>query len=247
MDNNQLEREPVGEPRLTPAEARKLTDRIKRDAESLWELIKQAYLGRAWIALNYPSWDVYCANEFGSLRLRLPREEREAVVRSLLESGLSNRAVASTLGVSEGTVRNDQKSGAQFYAPETDAEADELAEELIEAGPTRPIITGGGTKVWPATRLRLATTTRGLDGKSYRPFGGWPKPPKKSVEPTVAERFEREMGALDHLIDRLSGLVAKANDTERAELAARWADELADYERRLGDVATELFQNVTPA
>jgi hypothetical protein len=225
-----LEREPVGEPCLTAAEARALTDRIKRDTESLWELIKQAYLGRAWIALNYLSWDVYCANEFGSLRLRLPREEREAVVRSLLELGLSNRAVASTLGVSEGTVRNDQRSGAQNYAPETDAEADELAEELIEAEPTRIRITGGGTTVRPATQLRLVT--RGLDGKSYRPSRSWPKPLEE--EPlTVAARVERAMDALDHSIDRLSGLVAEANDAERAELASRWADVMVDRAARL--------------
>jgi hypothetical protein len=222
----QLESErhrPVGEP-MTATEARALTDRIKRDAESLWELIKQAYLGRAWIALNYPSWDVYCANEFGSLRLRLPREEREAVVRSLLESGLSNRAVASTLGVSEGTVRNDQR-GAQFYAPETDAEADELAEELIEAEPLR--FTGGGTRVEPSTRLTLVT--RGLDGKQYA----------RNLEPTrprlrtLVDRFEQEMDALDHLIDRLSGLLAEASDAERAELASRWADVVVDRAARL--------------
>src|SRR5262245_51379825 len=61
---------------LAADEARALTDRIKADAESLWELITQAYLGRAWIALGYQTWDAYCIREFGSARLRLPREER---------------------------------------------------------------------------------------------------------------------------------------------------------------------------
>ncbi|WP_156664677.1 hypothetical protein [Mycobacterium sp. 852002-51057_SCH5723018] len=52
------------------------------------ELITQAYMHRAWDALGYSSWDDYCIREFGTTRLRLPREERAEVVTSLRESGL---------------------------------------------------------------------------------------------------------------------------------------------------------------
>jgi len=52
-------------------------------------LVKQAYTERAWDALGYASWDEYCTREFGTSRLRLPREERAEVVASLRESGLS--------------------------------------------------------------------------------------------------------------------------------------------------------------
>ena len=79
--------------------------------------MKRAYIERAWAALGYDGWDDYCTREFGTSRLRLPREERSEVVASLRESGLSTRAIAAATGVSEGTVRNALKEGAQNYAP----------------------------------------------------------------------------------------------------------------------------------
>ena len=80
--------------------ARALTDEIRADAEMLWDKIVTAYTRRAWIALGYETWDVYCIKEFGSSRLRLPREERPEMVASLRQSGLSIRAIASVTGAS---------------------------------------------------------------------------------------------------------------------------------------------------
>lgn len=76
---------------LNAPAARDLTDQIKVALGATWELVKQAYEGRAWVALGYDSWDDYCTREFGTSRLRLPREERAEVVASLRESGLSKR------------------------------------------------------------------------------------------------------------------------------------------------------------
>jgi hypothetical protein len=64
----------------------------------------------AWRALGYASWDVYVAEEFGTNRLRLPREEREEVVCSLRASGLSLRAISDVTGDSPSTVGNVLKS-----------------------------------------------------------------------------------------------------------------------------------------
>lgn len=102
---------------LTQADARQLTDRIKVAVEGTWQLIQEAYVSRAWAALGYDTWDAYCSAEFGTSRLRLPREERQEVVASLRESGLSTRAIASATALSEATVRRDL-SGASFDAPE---------------------------------------------------------------------------------------------------------------------------------
>jgi hypothetical protein len=76
---------------LTAEQARFITDHIKTGVERVWELITEAYTGRAWVVLGCESWDEYCTREFGTSRLRLPREERAEVVASLRESGLSNR------------------------------------------------------------------------------------------------------------------------------------------------------------
>ena len=65
---------------MSADEAREVTDRIRSSLEEIWELIVRAYSGRAWVALDYESWTDYCATEFGSDRLRLPREERTTVV-----------------------------------------------------------------------------------------------------------------------------------------------------------------------
>jgi hypothetical protein len=103
---------------LSATDARALTDRIKVGVEAIWDLITRAYSERAWDALGYTSWDDYCTREFGTSRLRLPREERQEVVASLRESGLSIRAIAAATGDSYGTVRNELASGDQNCSPE---------------------------------------------------------------------------------------------------------------------------------
>ncbi|WP_051844057.1 hypothetical protein [Streptomyces sp. NRRL S-813] len=90
----------------TQEEARALTDRIKIAVEGTWQLIREAYTSRTWAVLGYDTWDAYCTAEFGETRLRLPREERQEVVASLRDSGLSVRAIASATGLSRGSVSN---------------------------------------------------------------------------------------------------------------------------------------------
>ncbi|NUO42371.1 MAG: hypothetical protein HOV82_10065 [Streptomyces sp.] len=91
------------------AEARALTDRIKVAVEGTWLLIQEAYTSRAWAALGYETWDAYCTAEFGTARLRLPREERQEVVASLRESGMSLRAISSATGISPATAMRDAR------------------------------------------------------------------------------------------------------------------------------------------
>ncbi len=95
---------------MTADEARDITDKIKAGAEAVWELITRAYMSRAWVALGYSSWDDYCTREFGTSRIRLPREERTEKVLSLRESGLSLRAIESATGISRPTIIKDLKT-----------------------------------------------------------------------------------------------------------------------------------------
>ena len=92
---------------MSAADARRITDQIKAGVEAVWHLIEQAYVTRAWSSLGYSSWDDYCTREFGTSRLKLPREERTEVVASLRESGLSIRAIASATGLARNTVRGE--------------------------------------------------------------------------------------------------------------------------------------------
>lgn len=93
----------------TQEQARALTDRIKVAVEGTWLLIQEAYTSRTWAALGYDTWDAYCAAEFGTARLRLPREERQEVVASLRESGMSLRAISSATGISPATAMRDSR------------------------------------------------------------------------------------------------------------------------------------------
>ena len=102
-------------------EARRLTDRIKVAVEGTWLLVVEAFEARVWISLGYGTWDEYCTREFGTSRLRLPREERQEVVASLRESGLSIRAIVAATGDSYGTVHN-ALSGDQKRSPEAETE-----------------------------------------------------------------------------------------------------------------------------
>lgn len=58
------------------------------------------------------------AAEFGSSRLRLPREERQEVVASLRESGLSIRAIEAATGLGRGTVERELRSGVPSGTPD---------------------------------------------------------------------------------------------------------------------------------
>ena len=94
---------------ISAQDARNLTDKIKAGTAALWELIKEAYASRAWASLGYASWDDYCTQEFGTSRIRLPREERREVVSSMREIGMSTRAIASATGMSAMQASRDSR------------------------------------------------------------------------------------------------------------------------------------------
>jgi len=95
---------------LDATEARYLIDGMRADVATLGERVTTAYLGRAWVALGYESWDAMTDAEFEGARLRIPREQRAEQVQSLRSAGLSTRAIGSVLGVDHKTVVNDLRS-----------------------------------------------------------------------------------------------------------------------------------------
>lgn len=115
---------------IDAVEARALTDQIKTGVEAVWHLVTRAYTEGAWRALGYNTWDVYCEREFGTSRLRLPREERTDVVMSMRDAGLSIRAIAAATGDSHMTIQREV-AGVPNVTPDEPVDADALAEELI--------------------------------------------------------------------------------------------------------------------
>lgn len=124
---------------ISPAQARELTDRIKVGVEAVWQLVKDAYVSRAWEALGYDSWDDYCTREFGSSRIRLPREERQEVVSSMREIGMSTRAIASATGMSKDTAARALSGVAnETPAPVTGTDGKTYPSSQLRREPVEP-------------------------------------------------------------------------------------------------------------
>ena len=81
--------------------------------------IAAAYAERDWAALGYEDWSAYVDGEFGADRLRLSPAYRQKAIEELRLAGLSQRAIASAVGASVGTV-NDAlaSSGVQNRTPD---------------------------------------------------------------------------------------------------------------------------------
>lgn len=146
-------------------EARIAVDRIKVGVEGVWHLVIDAYRHRAWLALGYASWDDLVTREFGTCRLRLPREERQEVVASLHDAGFSLRAIAAVTGDSVTTVRRGL-AGVPNGTPDDDEhDAPPDDEPVADSAPT----------------------TTGTDGKTYqRKQKAAPDKSRAAVEARVA-------------------------------------------------------------
>jgi hypothetical protein len=224
---------------LTAAEARALTDQIKVAVEGTWQLVQRAYVSRAWEALGYPSWDDYCTREFGTSRLRLPREERPEVVSSLREIGMSQRAIAAATGLSKGTVQNELKAGAQNRAPapgnvtdlrdyrENRRPADELdgKDSDLEPEPS------------PAPAPAPSKRVTGTDGKRYAAKSAARTAPRLPL-PGQFLNAAKELSRAIHKIERLSD-----DDRFRANRCAI-SDQCVPQIRRAVEVLQDLLDEL---
>jgi hypothetical protein len=99
---------------LDVAAATRLDKRIRLMAATVREnlikiadLVEEAKAGQVHVALGFASWTAYLADALGG-QLELGTDDRRAVVELLAGEGMSNRAIATAVGVTEGTVRNDK-------------------------------------------------------------------------------------------------------------------------------------------
>jgi hypothetical protein len=106
---------------MTATEAKMVTTRIRglvetitSSTEKVVSLIEQAEAGRAWSALGYDSWTAYVAAEFSGAMAGLQRAERVPITAKLAETGMSSRAIAPVVGVSDRQVRADVQVGSHF-------------------------------------------------------------------------------------------------------------------------------------
>lgn len=177
----------VVESTLDVAEARALTDQIKVAVSVSWQLVARAYVERAWAALGYGSWDDYMTREFGDSRLRLPREERDEVVASLREQGLSVRAIAAATGTGRGTVARTL-AGVPNGTPEQSAI--DVTPDLFDTAPT------------PDESPVEPVAVKGTDGKTYAPKAK--ATPKRSALPDAAMKAGHELRKATERLNRIA-------------------------------------------
>jgi hypothetical protein len=229
---------------LNEAEARCLVDSIRVDVADIGERVATAYLGRAWMALGYPSWDALCEAEFDGARLRIPREQRAEQVQSLRAAGLSTRAIGTALGVSEGTVRTDL-AGAQNYAP-----APVVGQDGKQYAPTQPprpqpspssVAPGGGESAHVTETMRTTQGTkveRDVDlrtGEVLAPEPGVAAPEAPAGRPSAGAPLNPVAAARNAVAKQPAMLAAKA--VERLHTARLLLAEAGDAAEIVADLA----------
>ncbi|MGP9529620.1 helix-turn-helix domain-containing protein [Glutamicibacter sp. AOP5-A2-18] len=168
---------------LPPDVARNLTNEIRRALKFTWDLVIKAYQGQAWLALDYKTWNDYCVKEFGNQHIAIPREDRNEVIGSLRDAGLSTRAIVDATGLSKGTVsREIRKLDEDPSAPNGAVESGD------DESPASNGAADGGNEnsgVQNRTPEEKPQKVQGVNGKMYDRSAP-PKPKNNdSVEPPL--------------------------------------------------------------
>ncbi len=143
------------------ATAQQLTDELRRSLETSWQLLREAFERRAWAALGHESWDAYCAAELSTSQLKLSRERRQQIVAELTggDKPLSNRAVATALGVDHKTVAADRAAQVGNFPHLAEPQPGIIDVEIVK-GTTEPEqekVTGADGKTYPARQQQTKT------------------------------------------------------------------------------------------
>lgn len=129
------------------ARASRIRQGIHNYLETLAE-ISAAYEARDWTTLGYEDWASYVDEEFGADRLRLPAEHRQKAIQELRLAGMSQRAIATVIGVSQKTVDRALDSGESNDSPDTVLGAD--GKRYASSPPAQPEPALSGEVIPPA-------------------------------------------------------------------------------------------------
>ena len=131
---------------MPSAEARQLTTEAQTEFgatadhyERGWAAIEKVLRRNGFLALGYRSQGDYLGTEFAHYLDRLNVPQRRLAARQLTDAGLSTRAIAPIIGVSEATVRRDMATASH---------------DAVE--PARPPIVGVNGKTYQRPTPRVA-------------------------------------------------------------------------------------------
>lgn len=209
---------------LTPEGAERLSERISSRLETIatnyvavMPLIREAINRNAHDVLGYPSPGAYIKDRFGDSLSKLGAELRREVVKELSSAGLSTRAIAPVVGVSNKTVHQDL-----HVLPEVtplvvvpDLSVNPLTGEVYEAGDA---VHGSPEVPVTVTETHSVKIVTGLDGKTYKTT---PKAIKPILAGDAAAKDSAEQLAIHfgRALVNLSGLMTPAR---RAVVIEDW-------------------------
>jgi hypothetical protein len=204
-------------------------DAIADNYNAVLPMIREAIEKRDDLALGYRSPGDYVSDRFGQALAGLGIEVRRAVVGELTAAGLSTRAIAPVVGVSNFTVHEDQKATAPVR---------DLTPEPSDEWPEDDLPTPIEFDPEPVADVTPRPVT-GIDGKEYpRPT---PAKPKRRPLPDVA----RDAGYdLRKSVERLERL--RDDDrfgTNKDEVAAHLRGHLIYAAEVLADLLDRIDNN----
>lgn len=211
--------------------ARRLTERIRYTAlsvrdgmEKLQRLVQEAKNGEAHEALGYASWTAYLSDVLGAEPLRLPRDQRQELVGYLSGEGMSTRAIAPIVGVSDRTVSADMQVRSDF------------APAPVASRPTVDPDTGEVGEDYP-----LPAPVTGLDGKTYtRPAAA--TPPTEPKRRALTDQFFDAAYDLGKAVERVHRITQDDRFSQNADkVAAKHRSDLV----RLNNLLTEVINQLS--
>lgn len=220
----------------TEAEARRRQERLRllagtvRDGiDQIGALVTEAKESNDHEALGYASWTAYLADTLGAEAMRLDRAERREVVALLAGEGMSSRAIAPIVGVTDRAVRKDIAEVGTVFPPAPPVEAPTRAPgggHLGHAGePTPPFVTG-------------------LDGKAYsRPEPRETSKPRQPPRRALTDQFFDAAYDLGRAVEKVHRLTEDDRwSNNKAQIASKHENDL----RQAADLLAEVLRSINP-
>lgn len=193
---------------------RRLVGRIQDDLDTLAGLIDQMLEGRGHLALGFKTPQAYLQDVFRIGGVSRVVEQRRPIVAMLSQKGLSQRAIADIVGVSQKTVRRDQDQVRHDASPDLDEDRRTIARD---------------GKSYPATALKRQPT---------------PEPDDEIIDYQAAQddfnRLTSSMFAAKRKAQDALSLALHLrgfNEAEKRSITVALADEVIDVFNAIKDAA----------
>lgn len=194
---------------MTRVEAERITARIadKLDGiadniEQVMPLIRDALTREAWRPLGYSGATAYVSERFAGAFGRLPAAVRQPIVSELSSAGMSTRAIAPIVGVSNKTVHQDMQVLPRVTPEPPPAFVETTTGEVYD-GFQDAIAKAEEEVVEPARKVH------GMDGKTYSRIDPT-ETPKPRAEAVTAQ-FTTAVVELNRVLDRFHRIQDSGN------------------------------------